>query len=139
MRVPSLVEPHLAESFSGHRPGPAQPDPWHGLNAAEVIEAAQTARAKWCVLAPIPLFAQWALESGFWHHLPSGSNNPFGVKRTSRIEHFDQLAHRAPRVALSRTAEPPFGKRASAMFAVKEPTPIGLPHVEQFIAPGAAP
>ncbi|NBI46255.1 hypothetical protein EON00_11400 [Burkholderia sp. ISTR5] len=34
---------------------------------------------------PLYPFAQWALESGFWHHLPSGSNNPFGVKRTSRI------------------------------------------------------
>lgn len=55
MRVPPLVEPHLAESFSGHRSGPAQLDPWHRLNPAEVIEAAQTAQAKWRVPAPIPL------------------------------------------------------------------------------------
>ncbi|WP_025097327.1 glucosaminidase domain-containing protein [Burkholderia sp. A1] len=46
---------------------------------AEVIEAAQAAQAKWRIPASISL-AQWALESGFGHHLPSGSNNPFGIK-----------------------------------------------------------
>ncbi|WP_186157724.1 glycoside hydrolase family 73 protein, partial [Burkholderia gladioli] len=78
---------------------PKEPSPWHfhpiGLVGnfksirpaivgtksfpAEVIEAAQAAQAKWRIPASISL-AQWALESGFGHHLPAGSNNPFGIK-----------------------------------------------------------
>ncbi|MGN4155276.1 glucosaminidase domain-containing protein, partial [Burkholderia gladioli] len=78
---------------------PKEPNPWHfhpiGLVGnfksirpaivgtksfpAEVIEAAQAAQAKWRIPASISL-AQWALESGFGHHLPAGSNNPFGIK-----------------------------------------------------------
>ncbi len=78
---------------------PKEPSPWHfhpigivgnfksirpaivGTKSfpAEVIEAAQAAQAKWRIPASISL-AQWALESGFGHHLPAGSNNSFGIK-----------------------------------------------------------
>ncbi len=87
------------EQVSGVEGFPKEPSPWHfhpiGLVGnfksvrpavigtrsfpAEVIEAAQAAQAKWRIPASISL-AQWALESGFGHHLPSGSNNPFGIK-----------------------------------------------------------
>jgi flagellum-specific peptidoglycan hydrolase FlgJ len=45
----------------------------------EVIQAAVASMNKWHVPASITL-AQWALESGFGKHMPSGSNNPFGMK-----------------------------------------------------------
>ncbi|ASD83831.1 glucosaminidase domain-containing protein [Burkholderia gladioli] len=87
------------EQVSGVEGFPKEPSPWHfhpiGLVGnfksvrpavigtrsfpAEVNEAAQAAQAKWRIPASISL-AQWALESGFGHHLPSGSNNPFGIK-----------------------------------------------------------
>uniref|UniRef100_UPI00163FF842 glycoside hydrolase family 73 protein n=1 Tax=Burkholderia gladioli TaxID=28095 RepID=UPI00163FF842 len=87
------------EQVSGVEGFPKEPSAWHfhpiGLVGnfksvrpavigtrsfpAEVIEAAQAAQAKWRIPASISL-AQWALESGFGHHLPSGSNNPFGIK-----------------------------------------------------------
>lgn len=44
-----------------------------------LITAAQAAQKKWSVPASITL-AQWALESGFGRHMPTGSNNPFGIK-----------------------------------------------------------
>lgn len=53
-----------------------------GLNhviPAEVITAAQASQTKWGVPASVTI-AQWALESGWGRHLPSGSNNPFGIK-----------------------------------------------------------
>jgi flagellum-specific peptidoglycan hydrolase FlgJ len=46
---------------------------------ADVISAARAAQAKWGIPASITL-GQWAYESGFGHHMPSGSNNPFGIK-----------------------------------------------------------
>ncbi|CAG9207385.1 hypothetical protein PSP6_270003 [Paraburkholderia tropica] len=45
----------------------------------EVVEAAQAAQEKWGIPASISL-AQWAYESGFGHHMPGDSNNPFGIK-----------------------------------------------------------
>lgn len=45
----------------------------------DIIAAAQSSQAKWKIPASISL-AQWALESGWGHHLPPGSNNPFGIK-----------------------------------------------------------
>lgn len=50
----------------------------HGF-PAEVITAAQTAQAKTRIPAAITL-AQWAIESGYGKHMPTGSNNPFGIK-----------------------------------------------------------
>jgi flagellum-specific peptidoglycan hydrolase FlgJ len=47
--------------------------------ADDIIAAAQAAEAKWKIPASISL-AQWALESGWGHHMPPDSNNPFGMK-----------------------------------------------------------
>jgi flagellum-specific peptidoglycan hydrolase FlgJ len=45
----------------------------------DVITAAQAAQRKWGVPASVTI-AQWAVESGYGAHVPSGSNNPFGFK-----------------------------------------------------------
>lgn len=45
----------------------------------EIITAARATQAKWAVPASVTI-AQWALESAFGEHMPSGSNNPFGIK-----------------------------------------------------------
>lgn len=45
----------------------------------DVIAAAQAGEAKWKIPASVTI-AQWALESAWGKHLPSGSNNPFGIK-----------------------------------------------------------
>ena len=49
--------------------------------STDVIAAAQASQVKWNIPAAITL-AQWALESGFGKKMPSGSNNPFGIKAT---------------------------------------------------------
>jgi Mannosyl-glycoprotein endo-beta-N-acetylglucosaminidase/CHAP domain len=54
----------------GH-PGPPFPE--------DVIAAAKTSHAKWTIPASVTL-AQWALESSWGRKMPSGSNNPFGIK-----------------------------------------------------------
>lgn len=45
----------------------------------DVIRAAQATQRRWGVPASVTL-AQWAIESGYGKHMPSGSNNPFGIK-----------------------------------------------------------
>lgn len=45
----------------------------------DVIAAAQASQHKWGVPAAVTI-AQWAIESGYGAHMPSGSNNPFGIK-----------------------------------------------------------
>jgi flagellum-specific peptidoglycan hydrolase FlgJ len=46
---------------------------------ADVIAAAQVAALATRVPASV-MIAQWALESGWGGHMPSGSNNPFNIK-----------------------------------------------------------
>lgn len=46
---------------------------------AEVIAGAQAAQTKWGVPAAVTI-AQWSIESGWGRHMPTGSNNPFGIK-----------------------------------------------------------
>ncbi|MGI4948909.1 MAG: glycoside hydrolase family 73 protein [Janthinobacterium lividum] len=46
---------------------------------ADVIAAAQRSQQTWHIPASVTL-GQWALESGWGHHMPTGSNNPFGIK-----------------------------------------------------------
>ncbi|UAJ10181.1 glycoside hydrolase family 73 protein [Glacieibacterium megasporae] len=46
---------------------------------SEVISAAQAAQTANHIPASVTM-AQWALESGHGAHMPSGSNNPFGIK-----------------------------------------------------------
>ncbi len=45
----------------------------------EVIEAAIASRRRWNVPASVTI-AQWAVESSWGAAMPSGSNNPFGIK-----------------------------------------------------------
>lgn len=50
-----------------------------GSFAQVVIDAAVASKKKWNIPASVAL-AQWALESNFGLAVPSGSNNPFGMK-----------------------------------------------------------
>jgi flagellum-specific peptidoglycan hydrolase FlgJ len=50
----------------------------------EVIKAAQDAEKNWKVPASVTI-AQYGLESGWGKHMPSGSNNPFGIKASKGI------------------------------------------------------
>lgn len=44
-----------------------------------VIKPAQAGQQAYKIPASVTL-AQWALESGYGHYMPPGSNNPFGIK-----------------------------------------------------------
>lgn len=46
---------------------------------ASIIAAAKKAQADWSVPSSVSM-AQWAIESGYGKHMPTGSNNPFGIK-----------------------------------------------------------
>jgi Mannosyl-glycoprotein endo-beta-N-acetylglucosaminidase len=50
-----------------------------GTFPQDVIAAAQAANTAWNIPASITL-AQWAIESRWGQDMPSGSNNPFGIK-----------------------------------------------------------
>lgn len=50
-----------------------------GQLSLDLIAAAQAALAKWDVPASVTL-AQYAWESGWGQHMPTGSFNPFGIK-----------------------------------------------------------
>jgi hypothetical protein len=64
------------------RPSP-QPAPKAKTKAGtfppEIITAAQASHTTWKVPASVTL-SQWAIESAWGHAMPSGSNNPFGIK-----------------------------------------------------------
>jgi len=49
---------------------------------SEVAKAAQAAQAKYGIPAEVTI-AQWKLESSSGAHMPTGSNNPFGIKATA--------------------------------------------------------
>ena len=46
---------------------------------SDVIAGARAGAKKWGIPASVTL-AQWAQESGWGKHMPTGSNNPFGMK-----------------------------------------------------------
>ncbi|MBO6890420.1 MAG: glucosaminidase domain-containing protein [Roseibium sp.] len=48
----------------------------------DVIRAAQAAQRQWGTPASVTL-AQWAIESAYGSRMPTGSNNPFGIKARS--------------------------------------------------------
>ena len=60
-------------------PAKPKPHPGSGSFPADVIAAAQASRKTWNIPASVTL-AQWALESNWGRAMPSGSNNPFGIK-----------------------------------------------------------
>lgn len=45
----------------------------------DIITAAQKSQHDWLVPSSVSL-AQWAIESGYGQHMPTDSNNPFGIK-----------------------------------------------------------
>lgn len=53
--------------------------PPQGAFNKDAWAAARTAEGKYGVPARVT-YAQWALESGYGQHMPTGSNNPFGIK-----------------------------------------------------------
>lgn len=52
---------------------------------SDVIAGAQASARTYHVPASVTL-AQWALESGFGKYMPSGSNNPFGIKAVNGMQ-----------------------------------------------------
>ena len=73
---------------SSTAPAPAAPSQPAGQSTAgqpgagvpsDVASAAQAANQKWRIPASVTI-AQWMVESGYGRHMPSGSNNPFGIK-----------------------------------------------------------
>lgn len=75
-------------SAPGKPPAPAAAAPTSGQKASpvaahgftvEVIAAAQKAQTATTIPAAVTL-AQWAIESGHGKHMPTGSNNPSGIK-----------------------------------------------------------
>ena len=89
LRVLNAIEaaPHPISPPRAHRAAPPTPHPATPPKSAtpadgfpaNVIAAAQTAQGKTSIPAAITL-AQWAIESGYGKHMPTGSNNPFGIK-----------------------------------------------------------
>jgi hypothetical protein len=53
--------------------------PGAGAFPPDVIAAAQASHTTWNIFASVTL-AQWAVESAYGRTMPSGSNNPFGIK-----------------------------------------------------------
>jgi len=58
---------------------PPKPAAASGAFPADVIAAAKASQNTWKIPAAVTL-AQWALESSWGKSMPSGSNNPFGIK-----------------------------------------------------------
>jgi hypothetical protein len=56
-----------------------KPTPAGGTFPSDVIAAAKASHQTWNIPASVTL-AQWALESNWGRAMPSGSNNPFGIK-----------------------------------------------------------
>jgi hypothetical protein len=63
---------------TGVAPKP-KPHPGAGTFPPDVIAAAQASHTTWDIPASVTL-AQWAVESAYGRTMPSGSNNPFGIK-----------------------------------------------------------
>ncbi len=61
---------------------PPKPAAGSGTFPANVIAASQASQRTWKIPAAVTL-AQWALESNWGKAMPSGSNNPFGIKATA--------------------------------------------------------
>lgn len=67
---------------------PMKPAPSPGGKGAagnfppDVISAAQASHSRWNIPASVTL-AQWAVESNWGRAIPSGSNNPFGIKASA--------------------------------------------------------
>jgi hypothetical protein len=74
------VDPNGAtfRTLTGAAP-PPKPHPGAGSFPQDVIAAAQASQTAWKIPASVTL-AQWALESNWGRAMPTGSNNPFGIK-----------------------------------------------------------
>lgn len=90
------IDPNGAtfRALTGHAaPGPVPiPYPSAGHFPLDVISAAQASQAKWKIPAAVTL-AQWAIESNFGRAMPSGSNNPFGIKAVGGQPYVEAHTH----------------------------------------------
>jgi flagellum-specific peptidoglycan hydrolase FlgJ len=77
-----IVDPNGATFRFLTGQAPAKPTASSGAFPADVIGAAQASQETWKIPAAVTL-AQWALESNWGKAMPSGSNNPFGIKATA--------------------------------------------------------
>ncbi len=68
--APSSSPPAPQTAAGSGKPGSVPPD---------IVAAAQAANRTWHIPASITI-AQWMVESGWGKHMPTGSNNPFGIK-----------------------------------------------------------
>lgn len=58
----------------------------------DVIAAAQASQKTWKIPASVTL-AQWALESNWGKSMPTGSNNPFGIKALAGQPYVESQTH----------------------------------------------
>ncbi len=78
--APPRASVRLASATSPANAGPPAASRHPGADLPQdVILAAQAANQRWHIPASITI-AQWMVESGYGHHMPAGSNNPFGIK-----------------------------------------------------------
>jgi|SRR5271157_2214624 len=73
-------------------PAKPKPHPGSGTFPADVIVAAQASHKAWNIPASVTL-AQWALESTWGRTMPSGSNNPFGIKAAAGQPYVEASTH----------------------------------------------
>lgn len=81
--TPNLSATEVLRYQSSKKPVCAAPNKAAEESASKfpntVIVAAQASQRKWDIPTSVTL-AQWALESNYGKSMPSGSNNPFGIK-----------------------------------------------------------
>ncbi|HLJ89746.1 MAG TPA: glucosaminidase domain-containing protein [Candidatus Angelobacter sp.] len=80
-RKPSLKKSTPPGHHATEEPHISHPEPsTHDQHfPPEIVQAAESSMRKWRVPASVTL-AQWAQESAFGKDMPTGSNNPFGIK-----------------------------------------------------------
>lgn len=76
-----------------------------------VVEAAQRSQREYGIPASVTM-AQWALESDFGRAMPSGSNNPFGIKAVGGQDHVVAWTHEVYN-GISKRVQAAFAKFAS--------------------------
>ena len=64
----------------------------HARFPADIVAAAQHGEETWKIPAAVTL-AQWALESDWGRAMPTGSNNPFGIKAVAGQPYFEATTH----------------------------------------------
>lgn len=91
-------QPKRPRSLEPVRPNtkPTGPATRHPGFTNEIIAAAQATQRQTGIPASITL-AQFALESGYGRSMPTGSNNPFGIKARSGDQYVEAWTHEEDR------------------------------------------